>query len=127
MTVKRETERAKLLEHDGIEFWIQRRWQRADGTLTDAGKRALAIAADCKRRHGDFDATKVFEAERYTKSAVLLTCTVKVPCGADQTARFWVPLSKVNDYRFVKGKVAEVERGFPFIGSKVIWEEEKRS
>jgi len=123
MTVMRETERAKLLMHNGIEFWIQKRWQKADGTLTPAGKKAMAIAASEKRRHGDFDATKKFNEVKRTASAVLLSCYVKIPnVVVYDLDQFWVPLSMVCDYKFVKKKVEEVENKYPFIGTKVIWE-----
>jgi len=122
MTVIRETEKGKQLEHDGIRFWIQKRWQYPDGTLTPAGKKAMAIAADYRRRHADFDATKTFDVVGKTKSAVLLLCNVKIPNEINYVqARFWVPLSMVCDYRFVANKVNEVEKSFPFIGTKVIW------
>jgi len=124
MTVIRETERAKQLEHDGIQFWIQKRWQRPDGTLTLAGKKAMAIAADIKRRHADFDATKVFDVVYKTASAVHLSCKVEIPSyGKDSPveARFWIPMSMICDYRFVAKKIKEVEESYPFIGTKVIW------
>jgi len=122
MIVIGETERAKHLEHNGIRFWIQRRWQRADGTLTPAGKKAMAIAADDKRRHAGFDATKQFDVVMKTISAVLLSCDVKVPNEKNYVqARFWIPLSMICDYRYVSKKVKEVEESFPFIGTKVIW------
>jgi hypothetical protein len=122
MTTLRETNNGRLLEYDGIQFWIQKRWQRADGTLTPAGKKAMAIAADCQRRHSGFDATKTFYVIRKTAAAVLLACQVKVPNETQNVqARFWVPLSMVKNYRFVSQKVEEVENSFPFIGTKVIW------
>ena len=122
ITLIGETKRARRLECDGIRFWIQKRWQRADGTLTPAGKKALAIAADTHRRHAGFDAAKTFMVERETERAVLLSCEVKVPSDSRPVqARFWVPRSMIRDYRFVSEKIREVESGFPFVGTKVIW------
>ena len=121
MITVRETERARLLEHNGIKFWIQKRWQRADGNLTPAGKQAMAIAADYQRKHADFDATKTFMVERETERAVLLSCEVLTHENQHVQARFWVPRSMINDYRFVSQKVQEVESSFPFVGTKVIW------
>jgi len=122
MTVIKETERAKYLEHDGIRFWIQRRWQRVDGTLTPAGKKSMAIAADDKRRHAGFDATKEFDVVMKTEAAVQLSCYVFVPNEKNYVkARFWIPLSMICDYRYVAKKVKEVEESFPFIGTRVMW------
>jgi len=122
MIALRETDKARLLEHNGIQFWIQKRWQKADGTLTPAGKKAMAIAADDQRRHADFDATKIFNVMGKTASAVLLTCQVKVPNKSQCVqARFWIPFSMINNHRFVLRKVREVENSFPFVGTKVIW------
>ena len=122
MTLIAETKKAKRLEHNGIKFWIQKRWQRLDGTLTRAGKEAMAIAADYQRRHADFDVTKVFDVVSKTASAVLLSCDVQVPNEKDYTkARFWVPLSMICDYRYVINKIKEIEESSIFIGTKVIW------
>jgi len=127
MVTLRETERARLLEHDGIQFWIQKRWQRADGSLTPAGKRSMAIAADYRRRHAGFDATKIFAVVGGTERAVQLRCEVDLPHeGRRAEARFWVPRSMTADYRFVAGKVREVENSFPFVGAKVIWPNSRR-
>lgn len=122
MVTVRETAGARLLEHGGIQFWIQKRWQRADGSLTPAGKQAMAIAADCRRRHAGFDAAKTFTVAGGTERAVLLSCEVDLPHeGRRAEAKFWVPRSMAADYRFVMRKVREVEDSFPFAGAKVIW------
>jgi len=124
MITLKETEKAKLLEHNGIQFWIQKRWQKPDGTLSPAGNKAMAIAADYKRRHANFDATKIFDEVRKTAAAVLLSCNVKIPNERQRVeARFWVPLSMTTNYQFIKKKVEEVEASFPFIGTRVIWEQ----
>jgi len=122
MITVRETDKARLLEYDGIQFWIQKQWQKADGTLTPRGKKAMAIAADYKRRHAGFDATKTFTVVGETAAAVLLDCEIIVPNENQRVhARFWVPRSMINDYRFVSKKVKEVEDKFPFIGTKAVW------
>ena len=118
----RETDRALMLEHNGIQFWVQKRWQRPDGTLTPAGKKAMAIAANNKRRHADFDATKTFTVVNETAKAVLLDCEVIIPNDSNRVhARFWMPRSMLNNYQFVSRKVREIESGFPLIGTKIIW------
>ena len=118
MRVVKETEKGRLLEHEGIRFWIQKRWQRGDGSLTPAGKRSLAIAA----AHAGFDASKVFPMEAETERAVLLRCTVDMPHeGRQAQAQFWVPRSMISEYDFVARKVREIEERFPFAGAKVTW------
>jgi len=122
MITLRETDRARLLEHNGIQFWVQKRWQKADGTLTPAGKKAMAIAANEQRRHANFDAAKTFTVIKETPRAVLLECEVKIPNERQHArARFWVPRSMTNTHIFVTRKVREVESSFPFFGTKAIW------
>jgi len=122
MITIRETDKARLLEYDGIQFWIPKKWQRADGSLTPKGKQAMAIAADQTRRHVGFDATKVFTVVSETAKAVLLACDVDVPHDARRVeARFWVPRSMLTNFQFVKKKVREIESGFPFEGTKAVW------
>jgi len=122
MITLRETDRAVLLEHNGIQFWIQRRWQKQDGTLTPAGKKAMAIAANEQRRHANFDATKTFMVIGKTAKAVLLCCEVKIPNERQHVqARFWIPRSMISNHQFVMRKVREIESSFPFVGTKAIW------
>ena len=120
MIVLRETEKARLLEHDGVQFWIQRRWYKG-GRLTPAGVKAFAIAIKEQRKHWWFDALKVFEVMRRTDKAVLLRCEVTVPNGIS-VSDFWVPLSMTTNYQFVKQKLKEVEGRYPFEGCRVRWE-----
>jgi len=122
MITLRETDKALLLEYDGIQFWVQKRWRKPDGTLTPAGKKAMAIAASEQRRHANFDATKVFTVISMTAKAVLLECEIDIPNECQHTqARFWVPRSMIKNHLFVTKKVREVESSFPFVGTKVIW------
>jgi hypothetical protein len=41
MKILKETKKALLIEKDGIQFWIQRRWMKSDNTLTPAGVKAF--------------------------------------------------------------------------------------
>jgi len=119
MTVVKETEKARLIEKDGIRFWVQKRWYK-DGKLTPAGVKAFAIATKEQRQHSGFDATKVFEVMIRTEKAVLLRCEVDTPQGVN-ISDFWVPLSMTGDFQFIKRKIKEVEARYPFVGSKVRW------
>jgi hypothetical protein len=121
----RESGKAVLLEHEGVCFWIQKRWRRKDGTLTASGKKALAMAAGEKRRHWDFDALRVFEKVRETEKAVLLRCRLELPRpglpGARDWEEFWIPRSELGSYGFVRRKVKEIEARSLFIGTRVVW------
>lgn len=124
ITVK-ETEKGKLLEYDGVRFWIQKRWQRKDGQLTAAGKQAMAIAMREHRRRWAFDARRAFTVVRETEKAVLVRCPVAggetdLPHQGQGAAEFWIPRSMVLNYGYVKEKVREIERGFPF-GGRLVW------
>jgi len=122
MIILRETDKALKLDHNGIQFWVQRRWRKPDGTLTPAGKKAMAIAANEQRRHANFDASKTFTVIKETAKAVLLECEVIVPNERQHVqARFWIPRSMIGNHQFVTRKVREIESGFPFVGTKAIW------
>ncbi|MCL2832114.1 MAG: hypothetical protein FWD78_02995 [Treponema sp.] len=119
MTVVKETEKARLLEKDGIRFWVQKRWHK-NGRLTPAGVKAFAIAAREQRLHPGFDASKIFEVMVRTEKAVLLRCEVDTPKGIS-VSDFWVPLSMTGNFQFIKQKLEEVEARYPFVGSRVRW------
>lgn len=121
----KETEKGKLLEYDGARFWIQKRWQRADGELTAAGKQAMARALREHWKHWGFDARRAFTVVKETEKAVLLRCAVAgggtdLPHIKQDAAEFWIPRRMVRDYRYVEGKVRELERGLPF-GGRLVW------
>jgi hypothetical protein len=125
MITVRESGKGKLLEYDGVQFWIQKRWQRADGQLTPAGKQAMARAMGEHRRHWDFNACRVFTVVRETGQAVLVRCPVTaaetdLPGQKQEAAEFWIPRSMIRNYGYVRGKVRELERNLPF-GGKLVW------
>jgi hypothetical protein len=125
MITVRESEKGRLLEYDGVQFWIQKRWQREDGQLTPAGKQAMAKALQEHGRHWDFNACRVFTTVRETEGAVLVRCPVAapetdLPCRKQETAEFWIPRSMIRNYAFVRGKAREIERNLPF-GGKLVW------
>ena len=121
MYVEKETEKALLLVLDAVPFWVQKRWLKADGTLTPAGWKAFHIAKRAHWQNFSFDALKEFETVRETEKAVLLRCVVDVPDSPVSQAEFWLPLSMTGNYNFVAKKVMEVEAGYPFIGTHVRW------
>lgn len=47
-TIARETRKALLLRENGKEFWIQKNWLRADGSLTPAGEKTRDEAINAK-------------------------------------------------------------------------------
>jgi hypothetical protein len=121
MFVEKETEKGLLMVRDAVPFWIQKRWLKADGTLTQAGWRAYHMAAREHRQHFGFDALKEFRPVRQTEKAVLLRCVMEHPDGRTTTEEFWLPLSMTGNWNFVAAKVKEVEARSPFIGARVRW------
>ena len=121
MYVEKETEKGLLMVRDAVPFWIQRRWLKADGTLTPAGWKAYHIARKAHWAHWGYDALKEFAVARETEKAVLLRCIVERPDGPETAVEFWLPKSMTGDWNFVAAKVREVERGFPFVGTRVKW------
>jgi len=121
MTVERKTERAILMLHDGINFWIQKRWLRSDNTLTPAGWKAFHIAKRDHCKHINFNALKEFELMSETHAAYLLRGKVKHPDSKITNVQFWIPHSMVCNWNFVTNKIKEIENDFPFNGVHVIW------
>jgi hypothetical protein len=124
MYVEKETDKAFLMCKDAVSFWIQKRWLREkDGVpeLTKAGWKAYHMAAREHWKHFGFDALKAFTPVRETGKAVLLRCDVETPDGSASHADFWAPKSMTGDREFIRGKIRELEAGFPFIGMRVKW------
>ena len=119
MVVEKETEKGLLMVLDAVPFWIQKRWLKADGTLTAAGWKAFHIAKREHWRHFGYDALKEFEMVRETEKAVLLRCAVEHHDGRVSPEEFWLPRSMTCNWNFVAAKVREVEERFPFIGTRV--------
>jgi len=120
MYVEKETEKALLVVHDAVTFWIQKRWMK-NGKLTPAGWKAFRDAQKAHWQHFNFDALKEFELERETGKAVLLRCVMVRPNGEKTDVKFWMPKSMTHNWNFVSRKVRELEDGFPFVGARVVW------
>ena len=119
MYIEKETEKALLMVRDAVAFWIQRRWLKADGSLTKAGWKAYHIAARDHWKHFSFNALKEFETARETEKAVLLKCVIEHGDGSETEAEFWLPKSMTRDRAFVSGKIREIEERHPFTGTRV--------
>jgi hypothetical protein len=124
MFVEKETEKALLMCRDSVSFWIQKRWllkKGAEMNLTRDGWKAYHIAAREHWKHFGYDALKEFGLVRETDKAVLLRCAVDMPDGGTEAAEFWMPKAMTGNWKFVAGKIGEIERGFPFEGTRVRW------
>jgi hypothetical protein len=121
MYIERQTDKALLMVHDAIPFWIKKRWLRGDRTLTPAGWKAYHMARKEHSRHLGFDALKEFEVLRETEKAALLRCAVERPDGPEARAEFWLPKSMAGNWDFVNAKIKEIEDGSPFVGTHVRW------
>jgi len=121
MHIEKETEKALLVNHNAVPFWIQKRWLKADGDLTKQGWKAYHIASREYWKHFGFDAMKEFEFVQETEKAVLLRCVVMLHDGAEQMQEFWLPKTMLRNWNFVSKKICEVEAKFPFVGTYVKW------
>jgi len=124
MYIEKETWKAFLMNHEGVSFWIQQRWLKGPSTnfdLTPAGWKAFYMAAKENAKHIDFDALKEFNFVRDTEKAVLLECIVRMPDGQKVKKEFWLPKSMTDNFRFVKLKINEIEKSYPFKGTYVLW------
>jgi hypothetical protein len=127
MQCEKETDRAFLMLHEGVSFWIQKRWLKARRSssasheLTPAGWKAYHIAARAHWKHFGFDALKEFDLVKDTEKAVRLRCVVVRPDGTETPEEFWLPKSMMYEWGFVAAKIKEIEQKFPFVGTYVKW------
>jgi hypothetical protein len=75
MEILKTTEKALQLSEDGVSYWIQRRWLRADNSLTPKGEaaRAAAIAGDGKNKRPFFK-VKFRSIRDVSEKAVFVEC-----------------------------------------------------
>jgi len=109
MTIIAETKKALKIEVDGVQTWIQRRWLRADGTLTAAGQKALAEAAAPQ-----VTGIVVSNVIRETEKAICIEVEYDLTSIEKIVKKnFWVPKSLVNDnvipVWFVNQKLDDLE------------------
>ncbi len=96
----RETKKALLIENvDEVSFWIQRRWMRADGTLTPAGAAAENAAyeeIENPQEQQEPEAVKILASEvlAETEKAVRVSAFVEYS-GVDAQIRIWLPKSQL--------------------------------
>jgi len=122
--VEEETLKGMLIKISGVSFWIQQRWLKAVGTgweLTAAGWKAYHMEAREMEGHYNFDALREFKFIRDTDKAVLLECVVQLPDEQKATREFWLPKSMTDNFKFVKLKMSEIEKSYPFEGTYVLW------
>lgn len=85
--IKRETKKALLLEENGKTFWIQKRWMRADGTLTPKGEESRAAATDS----ADFSQTKKTKCVSVRVKGVIATTEKAMLLEAFDGSECWIP------------------------------------
>jgi len=121
MYIEKETEKAYLMVHEAVSFWIQKRWYLKNNKLSKEGWKAFRVAKKeyCKRF--GFDALKEFEVVRKTDKAALLRCFIVRLNGEKKAIDFWTPLSMINNFGFVSKKVKQIEDDFPFVDAHVLW------
>jgi len=121
MYVEKETEKALLLVHDSVTFWVQKRWLKSDWSLSKEGWKSFHMASREHWKHFGFDALEEFKLVRETEKAALLQCDVEHPDGRVTMQEFWLPKSMTGNWGFVADKLREIEKGFPFVGTRVRW------
>jgi hypothetical protein len=115
-----ETEKALLVAHNGVAFWIQKRWMK-NGKLTPAGWKTYRDAEAARRLHFNFDALKEFELVRETEKAALLCCVMTAPNRRNTNVRFWLPKSMADNWDFVEKKIRGLECECPYVNARVLW------
>jgi hypothetical protein len=125
MTVIKETGRAKLLEMNGVKFWVQNRWVK-DGTLTPAGVTAFERQKAQDALIAAYDATEDFSVVKETEKALCLRARIifyNSDSDYETERNFWVPKSCIKKVNFIKDKIMEIESEFPHgAGASVVWE-----
>lgn len=119
MYVEKETEKALLVVHNAVTFWIQKRWMK-NGKLLPAGWKAFRDAEKKHWQHFNFDALQEFTLVRETEKAVQLSCVIIRFDGKEAEVPFWLPKSMTGNWDFVSKKIHEVEDAFPVVGH-VVW------
>ena len=114
-----ETKKAVLLEKEGIKFWIQKRWLKADGSLTPAGeksfKEAKTVAAEKTKGEKYYKISHLIEKE--TEKALLIAVNVDLyNIERDVKRTFWFPKSQMQDgfaaWWLLGKKIKEIESEF---------------
>ncbi len=59
--IVKETKKALFIEKDGKQTWIQRRWLRADNTLTAAGEKSMLSAKPAEVLKAEFEDKKEWD------------------------------------------------------------------
>ena len=73
----RETRKALQLEAENVTFWIQRRWQRDDGSLTPRG---IAAFDEAKKNGGSHSNKTAYVRCKYSQLEKISEKAVKVTC-----------------------------------------------
>jgi len=119
MYIEKETDKAYLLVHNAVSFWVQKRWYK-NGKLLPAGWKAFRDAEKKFYEHFTFDALKEFNLVRETEKEVLLRCFIKPLNSPQKEIQFWLPKSMTNNWDFVSKKLSELEYEYPTI-AHIIW------
>lgn len=136
----RETKKAYLLKKDNVEFWVQKRWVREDGTLTKAGEKAYNKQIETnetkKKLHEDFvkrterlekngvEFNKVWENEKSVATDVTFQFySMRTEDYENYNVRIFIPKSMLNEKGnaplwLIKQKLDEAETKADIIASQ---------
>jgi hypothetical protein len=116
VTIVRSTAKAHLIEADGRQGWIQKRWLKDDGTVSaetfekSAANHAQREAARQEEREWEAkerefkDTLHRVRIVRQTEKAIATEVILRVPGGFEEPTLVWFPKSRVA----IDGDVAEV-------------------
>lgn len=114
ITIKHETNKALLLVRGNVEFWVQKKWYKADGTLTPAGEKSYQeglekynntrqnqINANKELQNGKVEGVAVYgDVKRETEKALL----IEIDKIGNKPINMWVAKSNIltqKDKKFV--------------------------
>lgn len=105
--ILKSTEKAHLIDKDGVTFWIPKTWIAEDGCLSE---RALDKYQDALA-DADFDATKSkgVMVSKETEKAICLTIIGTIYGMANAVRDLWIPKSLINNRDFCQRKADEIK------------------
>jgi len=126
--IKRETQKAKLLEKDGVEFWVKNKWYNEEsGKLTPAGEKSFEEAKEKGIKNKEVVSSDKFKIEGESESGKAYKMTLIINDGIkDKEVSVYMPKSKVSEANgkvtvnseFLKEKQSELQNKYGTMKSK---------
>jgi hypothetical protein len=96
--IKKETQKAKLLTKDGIDFWVQNKWYNEDtGKLTPAGERSFNESKETNIQNKEVETSDKFKINGESESGKAYKIGITINNGfEEQNIEVYMPKSKVE-------------------------------